>query len=318
LTTLNPPPLSQGLARLARCARARAAPARNFSAPAAKIYYTHTDEAPMLATYALLPIIKRFTQPAGVDVEKVDISVAARILAQFPERLTPAQREAGHGRDTLGELGEVVKKPGANVIKLPNVSASVPQLVSAIAELQMKGFDVPSYAQEPRTPEEKDFTARYSKVLGSAVNPVLREGNSDRRVAPPVKAYAQKNPHKLGAWPKESKTKIVHMHAGDFFASEKSTVMAEATTVRIEHVAGGVTSVLKPNLKLAKGEIVDASFMSARALRSFYERAFADAKAENVLASLHLKATMMKISDPIMFGHARMRHKLLALAHSSL
>ena len=270
-----------------------------------KIHYTHCDEAPMLATYALLPVIKRFTQPAGIEVEKIDISVAARILAQFPERLTPAQRAAGHGRDTLGELGEVVKKPGANVIKLPNVSASVPQLVSAIAELQKKGFNIPNYAQDPKTPEEKDFTARYSKVLGSAVNPVLREGNSDRRVAAPVKAYAQKNPHKLGAWPKESKTKIVHMHAGDFFGSEKSAIMADATTVKIEHIAGGVATVLKPSLKLSKGEVVDASFMSARALRAFYERAFADAKADGVLASLHLKATMMKISDPIMFGHAR-------------
>ena len=260
----------------------------------------------MLATYALLPIIRRFTSPAGIAVDKIDISVAARILCQFPERLTPAQRAAGHARDTLGELGEVVKRADANVIKLPNVSASVPQLVAAIAELRAKGFDVPAYAQDPKTPEEKDHTARYGKVLGSAVNPVLREGNSDRRVAAPVKAYAQKNPHKLGAWPKDSKTRVAHMRDGDFFGSEQSAVAAEAMTVKIEHVAaaGGKVTPLRAAVKLAKGEIVDASRMSAKALRAFYEECFTRAKSEGVLASLHLKATMMKISDPIMFGHA--------------
>ena len=260
----------------------------------------------MLATFALLPIVRRFAGPAGVAVEKVDISVAARILCQFPERLTPSQVAAGHARDTLGALGEAVKRADANVIKLPNVSASVPQLVAAIAELRAKGFDVPAYTQDPKTAEERDFAARYGKVLGSAVNPVLREGNSDRRVAAPVKAYAQKNPHKLGAWPKDSRTRVAHMTDGDFFGSEQSAVAAEAMTVKIEHVAaaGGKVTTLKAGLKLSKGEVVDASRMSARALRAFYEEAFARAKSEGVLASLHLKATMMKISDPIMFGHA--------------
>jgi len=267
-----------------------------------KIHYTHTDEAPMLATYALLPIIRRFTDPAGIAVEKIDISVAARVLAQFPERLTPAQRV----KDTLGELGEIVKGPGANIIKLPNVSASVPQLESCIKELQKKGFNIPNYTQDPKTEEEKDFTARYSKVLGSAVNPVLREGNSDRRVAAPVKAFAQKHPHKLMPWPKDSKTKVVHMTGDDFFGSEKSATIGADTTVKIEFVpaGGGAPQALRAPLKLVKGEVVDASRMSVKALRAFYERAFAAAKADGVLASLHLKATMMKISDPILFGHA--------------
>ena len=287
-------------------AAAGVAPRRLAStSSAALIHYTHTDEAPMLATYALLPIVRRFTGPAGIAVDKIDISVAARILCQFPERLTPAQVAAGHARDTLAELGEVVKRADANVIKLPNVSASVPQLVAAIAELRAKGFDVPAYTQDPKTPEEKDFTARYGKVLGSAVNPVLREGNSDRRVAAPVKAYAQKNPHKLGAWAAGSKTRVAHMTDGDFFGSEKSAVAAEATTVKIEFVAaGGKATTLKAGLKLSKGEVVDGSRMSAKALRAFYEEAFSRAKRDGVLASLHLKATMMKISDPIMFGHA--------------
>jgi len=272
--------------------------ARGF---ATKIHYTHCDEAPMLATYALLPIIRRFTDPAGIVVEKIDISVAARILCQFPERLRPEQRVT----DTLGELGELVKGPDANVIKLPNISASVPQLVAAIAELQAKGYNVPNYTQDPKTDEEKDFTARYAKVLGSAVNPVLREGNSDRRVAPPVKAYAQKNPHKLGAWAKDNKTKIAHMKGNDFFGSERSYVVPKATTLKIELVAAnGTATLLKDKLKVIDGEIIDASFMSAKHLRAFFEEAFTQAKADGVLASLHLKATMMKISDPIMFGHA--------------
>ncbi len=280
--------------------------ASSSAAAAAKICYTYTDEAPALATFALLPIVRRFARPAGVDVELVDISVAARILSQFPERLTAAQAAAGHARDTLGELGEVVKRADANVIKLPNVSASVPQLVAAIAELRAKGFDLPAFSQDPKTAEERDVAARYGKVLGSAVNPVLREGNSDRRVAAPVKAFAQKNPHKLGAWPKDSKTRVVHMSDNDFFGSEKSAVVFQNTTVKIEHVAaaGGKVTALKEGLKLSKGEIVDASRMSAKALRAFYEEAFSTAKREGVLASLHLKATMMKISDPILFGHA--------------
>ena len=309
LPPFPPPPHTSPPPQLAPAPSAAAAAllrARGARAMSAKIHYTHTDEAPMLATYALLPVIKRFTAPAGIDVEKIDISVAARILAQFPERLTAAQKAAGHGRDTLGELGEIVKTAGANIIKLPNVSASVPQLVSAIAELRAKGFDVPPYAQDPKTAEEKDFTLRYGKVLGSAVNPVLREGNSDRRVAAPVKAYAQKNPHKLGAWAKDSKTRVVHMDDGDFFGSEKSAVLAEAATVKIELVpaGGGAPTLLKQGLKLSKGEVVDASRMSAKALGAFFEKSFAAAKAEGVIASLHLKATMMKISDPVMFGMA--------------
>jgi len=292
--------LSRRLFQIVPALRAAALRQQIARGMATKIHYTHTDEAPMLATYALLPIIRRFTDPAGIVVEKIDISVAGRIISLFPERLRPEQRIP----DTLGELGELVKGPDANIIKLPNVSASVPQLLSAIAELQAKGYNIPNYTQDPKTDEEKDFHTRYGKVLGSAVNPVLREGNSDRRVAPPVKAYAQKNPHKLGAWPKDSKTKVAHMKGNDFFGSEKSYTVPAATTVKIELVTPTGTTVLKQGLKVKDGEIIDASFMSTKHLRAFFEEAFTAAKADGVLASLHLKATMMKVSDPIMFGHA--------------
>jgi isocitrate dehydrogenase len=222
----------------------------------------------MLATYSLLPIVRRFTNTVGINVEKIDISVAARIIAKFPERLTEAQRIP----DTLAELGRIVVQPTANVIKLPNISASVPQLNAAIKELQAKGYNVPDYTQDPKTDEEKDFTARYAKVLGSAVNPVLREGNSDRRVAAPVKAYARKNPHALGAWSKDCKSRVVHMKHGDYFGSEKSYTCPAATSVSIEHTnAEGAVTTLKAGLKLQAGEIIDASVMSVAALRAFYE-----------------------------------------------
>jgi isocitrate dehydrogenase len=258
-----------------------------------KIVWTHTDEAPALASYALLPVIKKFTDPAGIAVETADISVSARILAQF-----------GIVPDTLSELGELAKTPEANIIKLPNVSASVPQLVEAIAELQSKGYDVPAFPQVPTTPEEVEIAAKYAKVLGSAVNPVLREGNSDRRVAPPVKAYAQKNPHKMGKWENTSKTHVAHMEDGDFYSSEISTVFPKAGGVRIELMdKAGATTILKPETKLEAGEVIDASVMRKKPLIEYLAKEMADAKANNLMLSLHLKATMMKISDPILFGH---------------
>lgn len=271
----------------------------------AAVFSWHLSQSPFSSTLfldALLPIIRRFASPIGIEVEKIDISLAARILCQFPERLTPAQRVP----DNLAELGEIVKGPDANVIKLPNISASVPQLVAAIAELKGKGFNLPEFSQDPKTAEEKDVAARYAKVLGSAVNPVLREGNSDRRVAAPVKAYARKNPHKLGAWPKDSKTRVVHMTSGDYFGSEKSRTVASPTTVTISLFPkkGGAPVVFKAGHKVAAGDVIDAATMSVRALNSFYVKSFADAKKEGLLASLHLKATMMKVSDPIFFGHA--------------
>ncbi len=265
------------------------------------IVYTFTDEAPALATFSLLPIIKAFTAGTGVDVTTSDISVAARILAQFPERLTEAQRTP----DTLGQLGRLAQTPEANIIKLPNISASIPQLTAAIKELQAHGYDVPDYPADPKTDEERDIKARYAKVLGSAVNPVLREGNSDRRVAAAVKEYAKAHPHRMGAWSPDSKSHVSHMDDGDFFGSEQSSVMDAACTVRIEHVAGdGFTTVLKDSLKLQEGEVLDACVMNVKALRAFLAAQIEDAKKQGVLFSLHLKATMMKVSDPIMFGHA--------------
>ena len=259
-----------------------------------KIYYTFTDEAPALATYALLPVFSRFADACGVEFEKSDISVASRILSAF-----------GLDKDNLAHLGNLAKTPEGLIVKLPNVSASIPQLNEAIAELQKQGFKVPNYPQEPKTDEEKAIKSKYAKVLGSAVNPVLREGNSDRRAALPVKQYAQKNPHTLSPWPKDSKTHVAHMSKGDFYGSEKSYIAQAATTVRIEHVdSTGKTTVLKPETKLLQGEVIDASFLSAKELRAFYEKEFQDAKEKKVLVSLHLKATMMKVSDPIMFGHA--------------
>ncbi|MBI2413977.1 MAG: NADP-dependent isocitrate dehydrogenase [Deltaproteobacteria bacterium] len=266
-----------------------------------KIIYTAIDEAPMLATFSLLPIIKAFTAPAGVEVETRDISLAGRVIANFPENLTEKQRIP----DELTALGELAKTPEANIIKLPNVSASIPQLKTAIKELQAHGYKVPDYPEDPKTDAEKEIKARYGKVLGSAVNPVLREGNSDRRAAVSVKNYAKKNPHKMGAWSADSKTHVAHMSDGDFYGSEKSVTVDKAGSFKIEFVgADGKTTVLKEKTALKAGEVVDATAMSRRALRKFFEEQIEDAKKKGVLFSLHLKGTMMKVSDPIMFGHA--------------
>lgn len=266
----------------------------------AKIIWTGIDEAPALATYSLLPIVNAFTKAAGVVVETRDISLAGRIIANFPDYLTESQRQP----DELAYLGDLTQKPEANIIKLPNVSASIPQLIAAIKELQSQGYKLPDYPEEPKTDAEKALHARYAKCLGSAVNPVLREGNSDRRSARAVKEYAKKNPHKMGAWPAGSKTHVSNMTAGDFYHSEKSLTMEKAGNVKIEFVdnAGKVT-VLKEKLPLQEGEVFDGTFMNVRALRKFIEEQIEDAKAKGVLFSVHLKATMMKISDPIMFGH---------------
>ncbi|MBT0664423.1 NADP-dependent isocitrate dehydrogenase [Geobacter pelophilus] len=266
----------------------------------AKIIWSKIDEAPALATYSLLPIVNAFTKAAGVVVETRDISVAGRIIANFPDYLTPEQRMP----DYLAELGELTQKPEANIIKLPNVSASIPQLKAAIKELQEQGYKLPDYPEEPKTDAEKELHARYAKCLGSAVNPVLREGNSDRRSARAVKEYAKKHPHKMGAWAADSKTHVSHMTAGDFYHSEKSVTMEKAGNVKIEFVdQAGNVKVLKDKLALQAGEVLDGAFMSAKALRTFIAEQIADAKAKGVLFSVHLKATMMKISDPIMFGH---------------
>jgi isocitrate dehydrogenase len=266
-----------------------------------KIIYTMVDEAPALATYSLLPIVQAFTKAAGVTVETRDISLAGRILANFPENLTKNQKIA----DELAELGKLALQPEANIIKLPNISATPPQLKAAIKELQSQGFNIPDYPEDPKNDAEKLIKARYSKVLGSAVNPVLREGNSDRRAALSVKRFAQKNPHKMGAWSADSKTHVAHMNAGDFYGSEKSITVSEACTVRIEFAGDdGKTTVLKEKVALLEGEIIDAAVISRRALRAFYEEQMIAAKKQGVLLSLHLKATMMKISDPIMFGDA--------------
>ena len=267
----------------------------------AKIIYTMVDEAPALATYSLLPIVQAFTKAAGVTVETRDISLAGRIIANFPENLTASQKIG----DELTELGELTLRPEANIIKLPNVSASVPQLKAAIKELQSRGYKVPDYPENPQNDAEKEIKVRYGKVLGSAVNPVLREGNSDRRAALSVKNYARKHPHRMGVWSPDSKTHVSHMSAGDFYGSEISTTVAEAGPVRIEFVStDGKTTVLKEKLMLKAGEVIDAAVMNRRALCEFYERQIEDAKQKDVLLSLHLKATMMKISDPIIFGHA--------------
>ncbi len=266
----------------------------------AKIIWSKIDEAPALATYSLLPIVNAFTKAAGVVVETRDISVAGRIIANFPDYLTPEQRMP----DYLAELGELTQKPEANIIKLPNVSASIPQLKAAIKELQGQGYKLPDYPEEPKTDAEKELHARYAKCLGSAVNPVLREGNSDRRSAKAVKEYAKKHPHKMGAWSPDSKTHVSWMNSSDFYQNEKSITMEKAGNVRIECVdkAGKVT-ILKEKLPLQAGEVFDGTFMSVKALRKFIQEQIDDAKAKGVLFSVHLKATMMKISDPIMFGH---------------
>ena len=267
----------------------------------AKIIYTKTDEAPALATYSFLPIVKAFTDAADIVVETRDISLAGRILANFPENLTDEQRQS----DALAELGELAKRPEANIIKLPNISASVPQLHEAIAELQAQGYDIPDYPEEANTAAERDAQNRYAKVLGSAVNPVLREGNSDRRVAAAVKAYAKQHPHSMGAWSSDSKSHVAHMDDGDFYSSEQSSVVAADGNLRITFVGeDGTESILREQVAVLENEVVDASRMDCAALREFYAREIDAAKEEGVLLSLHLKATMMKVSDPIMFGHA--------------
>lgn len=265
-----------------------------------KIIYTDTDEAPRLATYSLLPIIQAFAGAAGVAVETRDISLAGRIIANFPEYLTPEQRIG----DALTELGQLANTPEANIIKLPNISASMPQMTACIKELQDQGYKLPDYPFEPKTDEEKDIKARYDKIKGSAVNPVLREGNSDRRAPASVKNYAKKHPHKMGKWAKDSKTRVAHMDDGDFYGSEKSATFAAADELRIVLKTAAGEQVLKQGLKIQAGEVVDAARMSAAKLQAFYAKETAAAQAEGVLLSLHLKATMMKVSDPIMFGHA--------------
>lgn len=267
----------------------------------ATIYWTRVDEAPGLATYSFLPIVEAFTKAAGIRIETRNISLAGRIIANFPENLTESQRIP----DGLAALGALTDQPDANIIKMPNISASLPQLKAAIKELQAKGYAVPDYPEEPKTDAEKTIRTRYGKVLGSAVNPVLRQGNSDRRAAASVKQYARNNPHRMGAWSADSKTHVAHMNADDFYGSEKSVTVADAGNMRIEFVGSdGKVTVLKEKTELKAGEIIDASIMSRRALRAFYEQQMQDAKRQGVLLSLHLKATMMKISDPIMFGHA--------------
>ena len=265
-----------------------------------KIIWTKIDEAPALATYSLLPIVNAFTKAAGVIVETIDISLAGRILANFPENLTEKQKLP----DGLAELGKLVLLPEANLIKLPNISASVPQLKAAIKELQDQGYKVPDFPEEPKTDADKAIKARYAKVLGSAVNPVIREGNSDRRVARSVKEYAKKHPHKLGQWSADCKSRVAHMKSGDFFANEQSLTIGAPTEVKFVFTdKSGKETVLKEKLKLLKDEILDATFMSVSALRTFIEEQIAEAKKDGILFSAHLKATMMKVSDPIMFGH---------------
>ncbi|AVR43901.1 NADP-dependent isocitrate dehydrogenase [Christiangramia fulva] len=266
-----------------------------------KIIYTKTDEAPMLATYSFLPIIDAFTNAAGVSLETRDISLAGRILAQFPDYLKDNQKVS----DDLAELGDLAKRPEANIIKLPNISASVPQLKNAISELQSKGFALPDYPDEPSTSEEKQIKARYDKIKGSAVNPVLREGNSDRRAPKAVKNFAKKNPHSMGKWSSDSKTHVATMDHGDFRSNEKSITLDERDTLKIEFIAeDGSKKTLKDDLKVLKGEVIDATIMSKKALLDFLRKEVKDAKEKDVLFSLHMKATMMKVSDPIIFGHA--------------
>ena len=270
-----------------------------------KITWTKIDEAPALASYSLLPIVQSFTKGSGIEIEVKDISLAGRIIANFPENLTEEQKLP----DYLAQLGELTQSPGANIIKLPNISASIPQLHAAIKELQSKGYKIPDYPDEPKNEEEKKLKERFSKVLGSAVNPVLREGNSDRRAAASVKKFAKKHPHKMmKPWPESgSKCRVAHMDQKDFYGSERSVTLNKEDVVKIEYVGkDGKTEVLKENLKLKNGEVIDAAVMNVRELRKFYAKTIEEAKKENVLLSLHLKATMMKVSDPIMFGHAVM------------
>ena len=280
------------------------------------IIYTLTDEAPLLATFAFLPVVQAFTHPAGVRVEVSDISVAARILGNFPEYLTPAQRVP----DTLTELGKRTLEPDANIIKLPNISASVPQLIAAIKELQGKGYEIPDYPEDPKTDADQAIRARYAKCIGSAVNPVLREGNSDRRAPRAVKEYARKNPHSMGEWAQASRTHVSHMHGGDFYHGEKSTTLDRARDVKMELLTeSGKTVVLKPKVALQAGEVIDSMFMSKKALLAFYEREIEDARKYGVMFSLHVKATMMKVSHPIVFGHCvRIFYKEAFAKHAEL
>lgn len=280
------------------------------------IIYTLTDEAPLLATHAFLPVVSTFTKPAGIKVEQSDISVAARILAQFPENLSPEQRVP----DALAELGKKTLEPDANIIKLPNISASVGQLVAAIKELQGKGYNLPDYPADPKTDEEKAIKAKYAKCIGSSVNPVLREGNSDRRAPKAVKEYARKNPHSMGEWSQASRTHVSHMTHGDFYHGEKSMTLDAARDVKMELITkSGKTIVLKPKVALQAGEIIDSMFMSRKALLAFYEKQIEDAKNTGVLFSLHVKATMMKVSHPIVFGHCvRMFYKEAFEKHGAL
>lgn len=272
-----------------------------MSAAQPTIIYTLTDEAPLLATYAFLPIIRTFAEPAGIEIKTSDISVAARILAEFGDYLTEEQRVP----DNLGELGRLTQLPDTNIIKLPNISASVPQLLAAIKELQGKGYAVPDYPGDPKTDEEKKLKERYAKVLGSAVNPVLREGNSDRRAPKAVKEYARKNPHSMGEWSQASRTHVATMRGGDFYAGEKSMTLDRPRKVKmVLNTKGGETIVLKPEVELDEGDIIDSMFMSRKALCDFYEQEMEDAYKTGVMFSLHVKATMMKVSHPIVFGHA--------------
>src|ERR1700739_4729887 len=272
-----------------------------MSAQQPTIIYTLTDEAPLLATYAFLPIIRVFTEPARIHVKTSDLSVATRILAEFPDFLTEEQRVP----DNLAELGRLTQLPDTNIIKLPNISASVPQLVAAIKELQAKGYKLPDYPQDPKTDEESDIRARYGKCLGSAVNPVLREGNSDRRAPKAVKEYARKHPHSMGEWSMASRTHVATMKHGDFYHGEKSMTLDRARDVRMELVTKrGETVVLKPETSLGDGDVIESMFMSTKALCEFYEAQMQDAYETEVMFSLHVKATMMKVSHPTVFGHA--------------
>ncbi|MCH9666326.1 MAG: NADP-dependent isocitrate dehydrogenase [Actinomycetia bacterium] len=272
-----------------------------MSAEQPTIIYTLTDEAPLLATYAFLPIVRTFADAAGIDIKTSDISVAARILAEFGDCLTPEQRVP----DNLAELGDLTQRPETNIIKLPNISASVPQLLAAIKELKAKGYDVPEYPGDPKDDEEKAVRDRYAKILGSAVNPVLREGNSDRRAPKAVKEYARKHPHSMGAWSQASRTHVATMRRGDFYHGEKSLTLDRARTVKMELITNaGTTMVLKPEVKLDEGDVIDSMFMSKKALCDFYEEEMEDAYKTGVMFSLHVKATMMKVSHPIVFGHA--------------
>ena len=271
------------------------------STPSSKIIYTQTDEAPALATYSFLPIVQAYTQAADIDIEKRNISLSGRIIANFPDNLTAEQKID----DALSELGELAKTAEANIIKLPNISASVPQLQAAISELQTLGYDIPTYPAEPHNDAEQAIKVRYAKVLGSAVNPVLREGNSDRRVAGPVKEYAQKHPHSMGEWSADSKSHVASMQDGDYYSSEQSAIINNTGEIRIELITdAGETRLLKEKIPVLAGDVIDASVMSCNALCVFFDQSAQDAKSQGVLLSLHLKATMMKVSDPIMFGHA--------------